>query len=93
MNKAVASGVQDNIINLSVNDLKASEKQDVDIITRFVDKVLNEQTVDEYVDSFISGKTTRAIYGEALKPFIEYLREQAEYFKVDLIIDFGEKEK
>ena len=53
--------------------------------------VLTDEKIEEYLDNFISGKNLRAIYGDVLKPFMEYLREQAEYFKVDMIINFEEK--
>lgn len=83
--------LEDEIRAYAVGDLEASEKEDVDIISRFSAAVLTDEKIEEYLDNFISGKNLRAIYGDVLKPFMEYLREQAEYFKVDMIIDFEEK--
>lgn len=77
---------------LSVNDLKAEDRRLIGIIEHFSESVLTDEKVDEYIETNISGKTTRAIYSDVLKPFMEFLREQTEYFKVDFIIDCDEKE-
>lgn len=76
----------------SIDDLKSDDRKCVETITDFASSVLTDEKVDEYISNNICGKTTQALYGEVLKPFMNFLREQADYFKVDLIIDRCEKE-
>ena len=76
----------------SINDLKPDDRKCVDTITDFASSVLTDEKVDEYISNNICGKTTQTLYGEVLKPFMNFLREQSDYFKVDLIIDRCEKE-
>lgn len=78
---------------ISISDLTAEDRKSVEAVNEFALSVLTDEKVDEYICEKISGKTTQAIYGEVIRPFVEFLREQAEYFKVDMILDCYEKEK
>jgi len=77
---------------ISVNDLTEEDRKSVEAVDKFASSVLTDEKLDEYICEKISGKTTQAIYGEVIRPFVEFLREQAEYFKVDMILDCYEKE-
>ena len=76
----------------SIDNLKPDDRKCVETVSDFASSVLTDEKVDEYISNNICGKTTQALYGEVLKPFMNFLREQADYFKVDLIIDRCEKE-
>jgi len=80
-------------MDYSIDDLKSSDRQAVNTVDRFTNSVLSDECIESYLDNNISGKTTRAIYSDVLKPFVEFLREQAEYLKVDMIIEFMEMEE
>ena len=71
----------------SYKSLNSLDRQIYDEIEKFTDEVLSKETLDEYLESAVYGQSTRGIFSDILVPFLEYLREQSEYFKVDLITD------
>lgn len=71
----------------SVDNLKDEDKRCVDEIEYVKERVLAEDTIDEFLSEYSnSGKTTNEILKELLSPFVEYLREEIEHCICDKII-------
>lgn len=68
--------------------LNEADKALVDVIDSVKDEVLNEDVINDFIESKnFSGGTLQSIYTEALTDFVNFLRERVEYSKVDLIIE------
>ena len=67
--------------------LNENDKTSVDVIDEVKDSVLTAEVINEFIESKSFGGTLQSIYKETLADFVDFLREQVEYRKVDFIID------
>lgn len=70
----------------SFENLNPSDRDIYDTLEQLCGEVLSEEQLKAYLDANVNGQATKAIYADILNPFLEFLKEQAEYFKVDMII-------
>ena len=76
-----------NVTKYSYKNLCPSDRRIYDELERLTDEVLSKEKLNAYLESAILGQHTRGIFSDILTPFLEYLKEQSEYFKVDMITD------
>lgn len=71
----------------SVDNLKDEDKRCVDEIEYVKERVLAEDTIDDFLSEYSNGgKATGELMKELLVPFVEYLREEIEHCICDKII-------
>ena len=75
----------------SIDELERADRQSVEAVNEFAETVLSEQTVERYLSDNIFGTSVKSLYKDILIPFVEYLREQTEYHKVDMILEYCEE--
>lgn len=72
--------------DFSIEELETAERQSVEAVGEFADTMFTKETVKNYLDENILGSSVKALYADVLFPFIDFLREQTEYYKVDMIL-------
>lgn len=74
------------------NYLSENDKESVDAMDGMKEEILNNDVIADFIESkSFSGGMLQSIYKEALTDFVNYLRERAEYSKVDYIIAMIDK--
>lgn len=79
------------IDKLSIDELERADRQSVEAVSDFAETVLSEQTVEDYLSDNVLGASVKSLYKDILIPFVEYLREQTEYHKVNMILAYCEE--
>lgn len=68
-------------------DLRKDDKKEIDVIQEISDEVLNNESIEDFIDSKnVFGETTKEMLKELLMDYTAFLKEQVEYCKVDRII-------
>lgn len=68
--------------------LNERDKASVDAVNSVAEKILTTEVINDFIESkSFSGRTLQSIYKEALTDFVNFLREQVEYRKVDFVIE------
>lgn len=72
----------------SIDNLRDDDKRAVKNIDSFAEEVLTDDIRDEFIESKkITGFYTQSLIRETLSEFINFLLEQTEYYKCDMIIN------
>ncbi len=83
----------DKKLNFSVDELNAADRQSVEAVEQFANKLFTAETVDCYLDEKSLGSSVKALYADVLLPFVEFLREQTVYAKEDMVLNYAENSK
>ncbi len=75
----------------SIEELERADRQSVETVNEFAEVILSERTIEQYLDDNVLGNSVKALYKDVLTPFVEYLKERSEYYKVDLILRYCEE--
>ncbi len=78
------------VTEVGIEELESADKQSVEAVGTFADTMLTQETVNRYLDENVLGTSVKALYADVLRPFIDFLREQTEYYKVDMVLKYAE---
>ena len=80
-----------NKAEFSIDELEHADRQSVETVSEFAETLFSEKTVEQYLDDNILGSSVKSLYKDVLTPFLEYLKERTEYYKVDMILKYCEE--
>lgn len=81
------------IMIYTTKDLNQEEKDKFFLAEKTLNQILKNEILDDYLEENVQGKVTRELHKEAIKPFLAYLKERADFVKCDYILSCVERRK
>lgn len=68
--------------------LRKNDKAKYDVIDETVDNILSTDVIEDFIEAKeVIGETIQKIYRDVLTEYVSFLKERAEYCKVDFLIE------
>lgn len=77
----------------TTKDLNQEEKDKFFLAEKILNQIFTSEILDDYLEENVQGKVTRELHKEAIKPFLAYLKERANFVKCDYILSCIEERK